>query len=201
MKVAMHAQAEQLSPAKITAARRLAPEAVGAAAALLLAASVVAYLRHALSLAGSAPLWMDEVLAVWTARQPSLAAVWQALKQGSEFSPPAYDALLHALVAAGFTSPLAMRMPSILAGLAAAGAAFALVRRHASMAVAALAAATVLGGGLFAYAVQARPYACVVAAIAWAVVLWDGYPRRARPDVRSATGILLLCSLAVALHF
>jgi hypothetical protein len=143
---------------------------------------------------------MDEVLAVWTARQPDGHAVWSALERGAEFSPPLFDLMLHGLNRLGASSPLAMRLPSILATYLAALAMGGLVRRHAGWLQAALAAAVVLSSGIFAYATQARPYACVTAAFAWALFLWDR-PPRVRPDTSRFILLGLLLVTMAALHF
>jgi len=40
------------------------------------------------AIAATRPYWMDEVLAVWTARMSTAGGVWDALMKGAEFSPP-----------------------------------------------------------------------------------------------------------------
>lgn len=156
------------------------------------------YFMQAVRLASSAPYWMDEVLALWTSRLASPQAIWGALKQGSEFSPPLYALFLHQLQQWGITAPLGLRLPSILAVYGVALATGVLARRHVGAAPAALAAAIVLSGGLFGYAVQMRPYAMVTAAFAGALLLYDrpGRPMRAR-----LIGMGLLLTLGIALHF
>ncbi len=171
------------------------------AAALLLLAVAVVYGLAAFRVARADSLWMDEVLAVWGARSPDLPAVWSALIHGSEFSPPAFPALLHGLVRAGLHSNLAMRLPSILATPLAAMAVALLVRRRSSWPVATLAAAFLLVSPIsFGFAVQARPYACALAVAAWALWAWDGLPDR-EPLAWRAILIGALLSIAQALHF
>lgn len=182
------------------------PGAIGAAptdrvAEALAGLVALLYLWHALSLAARAPLWMDEVLSVWTARRPDLPAVWAALRQGSEFTPPLYDSFLHLLIAAGAASPLAWRLPSIVAGLAAAWAVYVFVRRRWDPSLAALAGAMVLAGGLFDYAVQARPYVFVTAAFGWALVLWDDLPKEGPQPKRRVLGLAILLAAMIGLHF
>jgi hypothetical protein len=168
--------------------------------ALALAAlASLAYAAAALSAAARQPYWMDEVLAVWTARQPGVGAVWEALRRGAEFSPPLYHLLLRGIVALGGDGPVWLRLPSIAAVYAVALAAFVLARRRFSAAIACLALATCLSGLLFSYAVQARQYACVAACFALALVLWDGLPERRIPWPR-ALGIALLLATAIGMH-
>lgn len=168
-------------------------------AALLFVIASTGYFIHAARVAATAPYWMDEVLAVWTARQPDVPALWSALVRGAEFSPPLFDLTLHGLIGLGARSPLAMRLSSIMAIYFTALAMMILVRRHAGWPQAALAGAIVLSSGLFVYAVQARPYACVTAAFAWALVLWNE-PPRLRQDMWNILLGLLLIAMG-ALHF
>lgn len=168
------------------------------AAILLFAVLSAVYFVQAATLAAHAPLWMDEILTVWTARLPDMAAIWSALTHGAEFTPPLYDWLVHALQQAGIASPLGLRLPSILALYIAALATGAIVRRHAGIAPAALAAGIVLSSGLFGYAVQARPYALVTAAFACALALYD---LRGRASNGRVVAISLLLAVAIGLHF
>jgi 4-amino-4-deoxy-L-arabinose transferase-like glycosyltransferase len=187
------------------------PEAGGAAAPVrgpgwtdraalgLTAVAALAFLWLALA-AARKPYWMDEVLAVWTARRGSVGAVWEALRQGAEFSPPLYHVLLRAILAAGFDDPVILRLPSILAIAVVALAAFVLVRRRFPLPLACLALVFCLSGPLFAFAIQARPYAGVAACFALACTLWDGPAERPVSGPR-ALGIALLLGLAVGMHF
>jgi hypothetical protein len=175
------------------------PRWIDRAALGLTAAAFLAYLWVALA-ASRKPYWMDEVLAVWTARRGSVAAVWEALRQGAEFSPPLYHVLLRAILAAGFDDPVILRLPSILAIAVVALAAFVLARRRFTLPVACLALVFCLSGPLVTYAIQARQYAGVAACFALACLLWDG--PAARPvSGRRALGIALLLALAVGMHF
>lgn len=170
------------------------------AAAILFGLISAVYLQQAIALAAEAPYWMDEVLAVWTARLPSLGAIWTALLGGAEFSPPGYHVILHGILVTGATGPLAMRLPSIVAVYLAAVAIGLIVRRRSGWPVAAAAAAIVLSSGLFAYAVQARPYALVTAAVAWALFVWDDIAEDDAAGWR-VPALALLLGAAVALHF
>lgn len=158
----------------------------------------VQYVIHATTLAARSPFWMDEILAIWTARLPDIPAIWSALARGAEFSPPLYDILLHLLGKIGVASRLGLRLPSIFAIYVAALAIGALVHRRAGVPPAALAAGVVLSTGLFGYAIQARPYALVTAVFALALLVYD---RPERASIRRSVTLGLLLALAIALHF
>lgn len=173
---------------------------VDVVATVLLAAITVDYFYDAIALASGYPLWMDEVLSLWTAQMPSVKSLWSALERGAEFTPPLYDLFLHFLLKAGASSPLALRLPSILAFFLAAIAMGFFVRRYARWPLVALAVATVLSSGMFEYALQVRPYVFVAAVFAWALVIWDRLPHEnvATRDL-AIFGTLLV--ILTALHF
>lgn len=167
---------------------------------ILVALASLAYAVMAVREALDAPYWMDEVLAVWTARLPTAGAVWAALNKGAEFSPPLFHLILQKIQQVGGHGRLAMRAPALVAVYVVAVCAFILVRRRREPMLAALAFTVCLASGLVDYAVQARQYALVAACFALAAVLWDGIParRRAWP---SAVGLGLLLAFAIGLHF
>lgn len=169
-------------------------------AVLLFLLVSVHYAVASITLAASAPLWMDEVLAVRTARLTDPAAIWHALVHGAEFSPPLYDMLLGRLHALGVDTPIGWRLPSIVAGYAAAIALGSIAWRRYGRVPAALAAGIVLSSGLFAYAVQARPYALLIAVFALALAIRER-PAGAQPSPRRCALLALLLVVMVALHF
>ena len=167
---------------------------------VLLALLSASYFFAAMQIAAGRPFWMDEVLAVWTARLPDVAAIWDALNKGAEFSPPLYHLFLQKVIQLGGGSALALRLPSTVAVYVVGVAAFILVRRRYCVAVAALAMALCLTGGLFPFGLQVRQYAGVVACFAVALVIWD-VPVERTPSWRNATTMLVLLTIAVGMHF
>lgn len=171
-----------------------------AIAGLFVAVSA-AYFVQAINLAAAAPLWMDEVLALWTARSADLTAVLHALEGGSEFTPPLYDSFLYLVVKAGLSSPLMLRLSSVIAGYLAALAMGALVQPRAGWRLAALATALTLCSGLFEYAVQARPYIFVTALFGWVLVVWDRLPIEGTILPGKCLALAGMLTAMVALHF
>jgi hypothetical protein len=171
--------------------------AISVALVGLLSAS---YFVAAIEAASVHPLWMDEVLSIWTARLPTVAAVWEALEKGAEFSPPLYLLLLQKIIQLGGSSALILRLPSIVAVYVVGIAAFTLMRRRYRIPIAALAMALCLTGGLYPFALQARPYACVAACLALVLVVWD-IPFDRSPSWRGAATMLVLLAIAIGMNF
>lgn len=169
--------------------------------AVLFALISLFYVQDAVAISAHSPFWMDEVLALWTARQPDQPAVWAALQKGSEFTPPLYDSFLHFWIKTGANSPLMLRLPSIVAGYMAALAMGELVRRRAGWPLAALAAGSILTGTLFDFSVQLRPYVFVTAAFGWALVIWDNLPDDGHIPLRRLLALGTLLTAMIALHF
>jgi 4-amino-4-deoxy-L-arabinose transferase-like glycosyltransferase len=104
-------------------------------------------------------LWVDEASAYWTARQPLWAIV---SGQGTDGTPPLYYLILHAGMLMVGSSEFALRLPSIVAGVALVPAVFLVMRQWSTVRVALLAAALVTVSPLVHYyAVEARNYALV----------------------------------------
>jgi len=153
-----------------------------------------AWYRHCHGVA----FWMDEVLAVATARLPHVPDLIAAIWAGAEFSPPSFDLLLHGLGLAGPGALLLARLPAGL-GVAAAGLVVAAcLWRPAGPAMAVLGYALTLGGSLFYFAIQARPYGLLVLGLALALFLWLGWP--ARGARLRACGLWAIGAAVVSLH-
>jgi hypothetical protein len=167
--------------------------------AVLLVVASLLYFVTVMRFSASNPFWMDEVLAIWTARRGSVAAIWSAILQGSDFAPPGYHVLLLTVMRLGGTSHLALRLPSILAVFVTAVCVYLLLRKRFSLPVAAFAMTLVLTSVLYNFAVQARPYALVAACFALVVLIWDS----SNQDLSFGKCLLifLLLAFAISLHF
>lgn len=169
--------------------------------ALMLLAVSAAYFYATIKNAGTRHLWMDEVLAVATARLDTLAEIWAAIWKGAEFSPPTYHLLLHGVMGlAGDEGRLVARLPSILAGFGAAVCCFLIARRSLSTSASFVAFAVVLASGLFDYAVQARQYAILAFCLALALLIWDRAAEARRPILHAAA-LWLVLSACISFHF
>jgi len=162
----------------------------------------VTFFYAAISRSVSDHFWMDEVLAVTAAREPTLSGVWQAIWSGTDFSPPTYHFLLHGLTnAVGADSRLLWRLPSILSIYGAAVCMYLfLLRSQLSRPAAVLGFSIVLGFDLFDYAIQVREYAMLVFGLAAALLLWSEIGDT-RSGKSKAFGLWLVLSACLCIHF
>jgi hypothetical protein len=167
-----------------------------------LVALSIAYFRSAIDVADYKHLWMDEVLAVTAASQPTLAGVTTAIWAGTDFSPPLLHYLLHGLIyhTEVFGAPLVYRAPSILGVYLAAWLASLLVRRYLGTALALISFALILGSGLFEFAVQARQYALLSLDLAAALFIWDGLRHTRFPGL-GAVALWITFAIGLCTHF
>ena len=160
-----------------------------------------AYFYAAIAKSRSTDLWLDEILSVSAARLASPTQIWLAIKNGSDFNPPAYDLLLHFFTrAVGAHGHLVWRIPSILAVYGAALTTYALVRKHLTPLVALLAFGLVLDSELFDFADQARQYALLAFGLALALWLWNNFPQTRFPKLQ-IFALWLTLSVCLCLHF
>jgi hypothetical protein len=163
----------------------------------------LAYVYAAFSRSITDYFWMDEVLAVSAAQQPSLAAIWHAIWVGTDFSPPTFHVLLHGLVeiVGGADGRLVWRLPSILAVYGAALCAGRLLLKSGlGRSAALLGFAMVLAFGLFAFAIQVRQYALLAFGLAAALLLWSGLDDP-RTNKARACGLWFVLAACLCLHF
>jgi len=162
---------------------------------------VVTYIFAACVRISHAPLWMDEVLAVTAARQPSLAGVWQTIWTGTDFSPPTYHFGLHFLPGLDAHTLAVSRLPSVVAALCAAMCIHSIALRRFSPPVAMIACGATLALPLLDFAVQARPYALTTALFAATLAIWDTLPTATRDRKAALFGLWAALSCCVSLHF
>jgi hypothetical protein len=148
--------------------------------------------------AASKPLWSDELITLCVARQPRVSMIGQALRSAVDAVPPPFY-LVERL--AGVLVPdehLAFRIPSIVAFCILLLCIFSIVKRRSSSGCALLCAAIPLMSVLYdIYAVEARPYALVLACFAIAIVAYQ------RAEANQWWVLILGISLfaAEALHY
>jgi hypothetical protein len=168
---------------------------------VVLALMTAAWLARVLFLSAVTPLWMDEVLTLWLLRLSDMDAIYKALEQGAQYTPPAHPDLLYLWKSLAGTSYLALRIPSILGILVTAAAIFLLLRRYVPLAVAVTGFILCLTQPTTLFATQIRPYPFTLACLALAVLLWDDLPARLHPLTAATFTRLGLIVLLIAAGF
>lgn len=141
------------------------------------------YLLSALAASRSKPLWHDELFTFWIAQAPTLRDLLAELRIVDLNPPLVYLATRLSFKLLGI-STLTTRLPEIIAFLVAMLAVYRIVQRRAGVLYGGLAAAFFLGGLASELAIEARPYAMLLAFLgisfaAWQS-LWDPLPPRNR---------------------
>lgn len=155
---------------------------------LLLWTLAVVLPAMALSTSAARPLWYDELYTYYVAREPSIGAVFTALLAGADTNPPVDYLLRHLSLRAFGDTPIAFRLPSVLAFIVGLFAIHAYVRPRVSR-TAAVAAFVLPVATLAAfYSIEGRAYALLFASAALALLAWQ----RAIELPRSPFRLLLL---------
>lgn len=148
------------------------------------------YLLSALGASRSKPLWHDELFTFWIAQAPTWRALVGELRVIDLNPPLVYLATRMSFRLFG-VSTLTTRLPEIAAFLIAMLAAYRIVERRAGVLYGSLAAAVLLGGLASELAVEARPYALVLAFLGLSFVAWQSLWDPAGPRHRGWTLVLL----------
>ena len=169
---------------------------------LIILSEVVAatFLLATISKSISDHFWIDEVLAIWTARLHSPADIVSAIWKGAEFSPPSYDVFLHFVLGTFGPDRLTARLPSIVAVLVAAIVLATVVWRRLGVTSGALTFGLVLNSFLSDFAIQARPYAMLMAITSLALLTWSSR-KLERGSWWQGVALALLLFASVSLHF
>jgi mannosyltransferase len=167
--------------------------------ALLAAATLVAVVLRAVFV-GTQSLGYEEVFTRSIAAQPGLSGVWHAVK-ATESTPPLYYVLTWLWVKlSGSLGASALRMSSLLAGVATVPVAFFAARRFAgrsiSLVVAWLCAVSPI---LVLYSIYARAYALLV--LACALSVWALGALLERPSARRWVAWALAAALCLWTHY
>ena len=146
------------------------------------------------------PLDTDEVFVIWIERYFTLGGIINALKSGLDSAPPAYYWMLKGFCRIFGTSPLAIRLPSLIAFYTFCVSAFLIVWKRVGpiLAVFAMLFCTISGDPT--YMVRGRPYAIVMACFGLACFLWLDFPQSRHQTARALlTAAVVACMVGV--HF
>jgi hypothetical protein len=145
----------------------------------------------------SKPFWYDEIFTLVMARQPTLGAMWNALRQGVDSQPPLFD-LIERATRVIPNAEIGFRLPSILGFACVLICLYVFVRRRSGPMYGLVAAGTAMLTFLYIpYAVEARPYSLVAACVALGLVAYQ----RAGTSLRWTAVLALALTIAENLHY
>ncbi len=144
-------------------------------------------------------MWTDELFTLFTARQPDVHKLLQAVQEGSDMPAPLYDLLVHFLLPVVGNEPLAVRLPATLGLYAMLPGLFIFCRRRVGSLYAFIAAMLACEVCIY-YATDGRPYGAVLGCTAWALVFWQRASENSSRKVWNLVGLGVCLSLMVAFH-
>jgi 4-amino-4-deoxy-L-arabinose transferase-like glycosyltransferase len=128
--------------------------------------------------AASRPLWYDELCTLAVAHQATVSDVHNALQRTHDGNPPLFYFVEHIFGALIANAHIAYRLPSIIGFCCALWFIFTFIKRQSGGGIAFLCAALLLLTPLQRpFAVEARPYSLMIAAIAAALVCYQRAPK------------------------
>jgi Dolichyl-phosphate-mannose-protein mannosyltransferase len=143
------------------------------------------------------PLWFDELLMRIVCRQPGVAGIWNALRDGVDAQPPLFYLIERSAAWLIPSEQIGYRLPSVLGLAGTLLFVYIFVKRRNSTLPALVCSLLVLITPLFTlYAAEARPYSLVTACIALAFVCYQ----RA-PATSWVVGLFSSLFLASSLHY
>lgn len=164
-------------------------------------ASAIAAFGMAWALTASVkPLWNDEIFTLHVAGQPFVGGLWEALMSGIEQTPPGFYVLSRVSMEILGTSPVAMRVPPMLAIAATMLCLYLFVARRLGRLVGVIAPLVLLTTQAYRYSYEARAYALVLAFVAAALLCWQSYTMDRRPRA-ALLGLALSGAAAVSCHY
>lgn len=166
---------------------------------LALATFSAVYFLATLRLGSSSLVSYNEFFTIRIASLPTFAAIYKALAKGMDNNPPFLYFATHVSMAAFGSGWLAIRLASIGGYYVACVALFALARAHMPTWWAAIAMWLLATSRPYNYAYDARPYACVLAFGALALLSCQSYAATGKR--RYAAGAALSLAAASESHF
>lgn len=147
--------------------------------------------------AASTPFWYDEICTKIVAKQPTVSAMYDALRHAADSNPPLFYLIERFSAALIKNEHIAFRLPSIVAFAIVLLCVFLVVKIRSGPVAALVCAAALFMTSLFEpYATEARPYSLVAACISFGVLCYQ----RA-PATRWVCLLAISLALAEALHY
>lgn len=162
----------------------------------VIAVAIYSVIRNLIR-AAAKPLWFDELLTQAVSRQPNLRAIWNVLKNGVDGNPPFFYVIERAASKLISNETIAYRLFPALAFACILICIYAFVRKRSTAAVAFVSAILIFVTPLSnKYALEARPYSLLAAALAIALVCYQRLP-----SAKWTIGLFLSLAAAESLHY
>lgn len=160
---------------------------------IIVTAALGLYLGRALLISQQKPLFRDELYTWAQVQGPDLTKMWAGLMHAPiVVDPPLYPTRAFFFARLPLPVELALRLPSILAYGAMMLSLFVIARRRASNLIALIAfTIPMIITPLFDYAIDARPYALLLAFSGWAFAFWQ--KDRIRQTQPASLTLLAIC--------
>jgi hypothetical protein len=146
------------------------------------------------------PLWFDEILTRYIAALPNYEAIYKALVNHTESSPPLFHVISRLSGAALGWSSLGLRLPAMAGYLAMLVCVCFIVNRHAGPLYAAIGALCSYLTYAPHYSIEARPYGLLLGVSSIALVCWQ-LAARARFRALAIGGLWLSLATALGIQF
>jgi len=162
---------------------------------------LIAWLLLFVTIDRKKPLWIDEILTLWVARQPDFKSIWHALEIGPQAADsPFYAYIAHHLIPRVGSEPLALRLPSSVGVIIACLTLYLVAARRCSPLAASVALLYPLTTIAVMYGSEGRPYGMWLAFTALAVLCWQQVDV-GRHRAISLVGLALCLACGVLSHY
>jgi hypothetical protein len=167
----------------------------------LLALFSVLYFVLTITVAGRKSLQIDEFLTYHLARLPSISAIWAALSDGPDNSPPLNLLAVHAVYQVAGDGPVATRLSSILGIWVMSLCMYVFSARRCTPAYAWAAMLFPLTTQALSYAYDGRPYGLWMGFCGLALVCWQEAAANGRWRLFALGGLILSLAATISTHF
>jgi hypothetical protein len=162
--------------------------------------TTIVYLATTWMAASVKLLWFDELITLYISRLPTLADIDSALKIRLDWNPPFYYLLPRLAGMLIADEAVSSRLPSILAFGVMCICIFQFARKYSSPSFAVFAGLLPWAAKFYSYAIEARPYALICAATAFALLSWHA-ATQLRSRAIGLFGLFLGLAMAVSCHY
>lgn len=163
---------------------------------------LLVYFGRAFFVSRDTAMTPDELLMYAEAQLPSIHSLWWTLQNiPTLLDPPLDPTLSFFAFRLPLPLPLSLRVPPVIAYGAFMLSLYVFVRRRAPASMALIAAVLPMPIPMFSFAVQARPYALVLAFSGWALVFWQRAAERRSGRAGALIGLYLSLTCALLSNY